>query len=27
VRVSVGDHVLDDTIKMRLARMQAALTA
>jgi F-type H+-transporting ATPase subunit delta len=27
VRVSVGDHVLDDTIKTRLARMQAALTA
>ena len=27
VRVSVGDHVLDDTIKTRLARMHAALTA
>jgi F-type H+-transporting ATPase subunit delta len=26
VRVSVGDHVLDDTIKTRLAKMQAALT-
>ena len=27
VRVSVGDHVLDDTIKARLAQMQTALTA
>jgi F-type H+-transporting ATPase subunit delta len=27
VRVSVGDHVLDDTIKTRLARMHTALTA
>lgn len=27
VRVSVGDHVLDDTIKTRLAKMHAALTA
>ena len=27
VRVSVGDHVLDDTIKARLAKMHAALTA
>jgi F-type H+-transporting ATPase subunit delta len=27
VRVSVGDRVLDDTIKSRLAQMQAALTA
>jgi len=27
VRVSVGDHVLDDTIKSRLAQMQSALTA
>lgn len=27
VRVSVGDHVLDDTVKTRLARMHAALTA
>ncbi len=27
VRVSVGDHVLDDTIRTRLAQMQAALTA
>lgn len=27
VRVSVGDHVLDDTVKTRLAQMQAALTA
>lgn len=27
VRVSVGDHVLDDTIKARLAQMHAALTA
>lgn len=27
VRVSVGDHVLDDTIKTRLAQMHAALTA
>jgi F-type H+-transporting ATPase subunit delta len=27
VRVSVGDHVLDDTIRARLARMHAALTA
>jgi F-type H+-transporting ATPase subunit delta len=27
VRVSVGDHVLDDTIKARLARMHSALTA
>lgn len=27
VRVSVGDHVLDTTVKARLAQMQAALTA
>jgi F-type H+-transporting ATPase subunit delta len=27
VRVSVGDHVLDDTIKARLAQMHTALTA
>lgn len=27
VRVSVGDRVLDDTIKTRLAKMHAALTA
>jgi F-type H+-transporting ATPase subunit delta len=27
VRVSVGDHVLDDTIKARLAQMHSALTA
>jgi F-type H+-transporting ATPase subunit delta len=27
VRVSVGDHVLDDTIKARLAKMHTALTA
>lgn len=27
VRVSVGDHVLDYTVKTRLAQMQAALTA
>jgi F-type H+-transporting ATPase subunit delta len=27
VRVSVGDHVLDDTIKARLARMHSALIA
>ena len=27
VRVSVGDHVLDDTIKARLAKMHSALTA
>lgn len=27
VRVSVGDHVLDDTVKARLAQMHAALTA
>jgi F-type H+-transporting ATPase subunit delta len=27
VRVSVGDHVLDDTIKTRLTQMQARLTA
>lgn len=27
VRVSVGDHVLDDTIKARLALMHTALTA
>ena len=27
VRVSVGDHVLDTTVKTRLAQMQAALTA
>ena len=27
VRVSVGDHVLDDTIRTRLAKMHAALTA
>ena len=27
VRVSVGDHVLDYTVKSRLAQMQAALTA
>jgi len=27
VRVSVGDHVLDDTIKARLTKMHAALTA
>jgi F-type H+-transporting ATPase subunit delta len=27
LRVSVGDHVLDDTIKARLAKMHAALTA
>jgi F-type H+-transporting ATPase subunit delta len=27
VRVSVGDHVLDSTVKTRLAQMQAALTA
>jgi F-type H+-transporting ATPase subunit delta len=27
VRVSVGDHVLDDTIKSRLAQMHSALTA
>ncbi len=27
VRVSVGDHVLDDTVKTRLAKMHAALTA
>jgi F-type H+-transporting ATPase subunit delta len=27
VRVSVGDHVLDDTITARLAKMHAALTA
>ena len=27
VRVSVGDHVLDDTIRARLARMHSALTA
>jgi F-type H+-transporting ATPase subunit delta len=27
VRVAVGDHVLDTTVKTRLAQMQAALTA
>jgi F-type H+-transporting ATPase subunit delta len=27
VRVSVGDHVLDTSVKTRLAQMQAALTA
>jgi F-type H+-transporting ATPase subunit delta len=27
VRVSVGDHVLDDTVKARLAKMHTALTA
>lgn len=27
VRVSVGDHVLDDTVKSRLAQMHTALTA
>lgn len=27
VRVSVGDHVLDDTVKARLAQMHTALTA
>lgn len=27
VRVTVGDHVLDTTVKTRLAQMQAALTA
>jgi F-type H+-transporting ATPase subunit delta len=27
VRVTVGDHVLDDTVKARLAQMHAALTA
>jgi F-type H+-transporting ATPase subunit delta len=27
VRVTVGDHVLDGTVKARLAEMQAALTA
>jgi F-type H+-transporting ATPase subunit delta len=27
VRVTVGDHVLDSTVKARLAEMQAALTA
>jgi F-type H+-transporting ATPase subunit delta len=27
VRVTVGDHVLDTSVKTRLAQMQAALTA
>ena len=27
VRVTVGDHVLDTSVKTQLARMQAALTA
>lgn len=27
VRITVGDHVLDSTVKTRLAEMQAALTA